>query len=120
MEVRMPAKKKENKFKWMKIALMSCGFLIFALCVMYIGLLMSGESLLKNNIQKLDLDQASIVFDEKDESITALFRENRQVIRYQDIPPLIRNAFIAVEDKRFYEHTGIDYRCGVVHVAQMC
>ncbi len=77
---------------------------------MYIGLLMSGESLLKNNIQKLDLDQASIVFDEKDESITALFRENRQVIRYQDIPPLIRNAFIAVEDKRFYEHTGIDYR----------
>jgi penicillin-binding protein 1A len=35
--------------------------------------------------------------------------ERRTVARLDDIPPLVRNAFIYTEDKRFYSHNGIDF-----------
>jgi penicillin-binding protein 1A len=35
--------------------------------------------------------------------------ERRTLIRIDDIPPVVRNAFIVVEDKRFYQHGGIDW-----------
>lgn len=33
---------------------------------------------------------------------------NRSVVRYKDISPNVINALVATEDKRFYEHSGID------------
>lgn len=34
----------------------------------------------------------------------------RETLTYKQIPPLISNAFIAAEDRRFYQHNGIDYQ----------
>jgi len=36
--------------------------------------------------------------------------ERRKIVRYENIPPHARNAFIAVEDKRFFEHEGVDLK----------
>src|SRR3989304_2653952 len=36
--------------------------------------------------------------------------ERRKLIPYEEIPPLVKNAFIAVEDKRFFEHKGVDLK----------
>lgn len=36
--------------------------------------------------------------------------ERRKLIPYEEIPPHVVNAFIAIEDKRFFEHEGIDLR----------
>jgi penicillin-binding protein 1A len=36
--------------------------------------------------------------------------ENRILIRSTDISPNIKHAVVAIEDERFYEHKGIDYR----------
>ena len=41
--------------------------------------------------------------------ITELGTERRTVLALSDLPPTIPAAFLAVEDKRFYEHNGIDY-----------
>ncbi|MBC7844601.1 MAG: PBP1A family penicillin-binding protein [Gemmatimonadaceae bacterium] len=35
--------------------------------------------------------------------------ERRTVARIQDIPPLVQNAFVYTEDRRFYSHHGIDF-----------
>ena len=35
--------------------------------------------------------------------------ERRTVARLEDIPPLVQNAFVYTEDKRFFSHNGIDY-----------
>jgi len=35
---------------------------------------------------------------------------SRETITYDDIPEHLVNAFIASEDQRFYEHSGVDYR----------
>ncbi|WP_432813030.1 transglycosylase domain-containing protein [Pantanalinema sp. GBBB05] len=34
----------------------------------------------------------------------------RETLTYKQIPPLIVNAFVAAEDRRFYQHNGIDYQ----------
>ncbi len=36
--------------------------------------------------------------------------ERRTLAKIADIPPLVRNAFIVTEDKRFYQHSGVDWR----------
>ena len=36
--------------------------------------------------------------------------ENRILVDEDEISPYIKNAVIAIEDKRFYEHRGVDYQ----------
>ena len=43
--------------------------------------------------------------------ITNLFdkdREKRRLIQYQDVPKILRDAVLAIEDRRFFEHAGFD------------
>ncbi len=46
------------------------------------------------------------------ELITNLFdsaREKRRPVRYEDLPPLLVEAILSAEDKRFFEHPGFDF-----------
>jgi penicillin-binding protein 1A len=40
--------------------------------------------------------------------IGEFYLERRLPLSYFEIPPHVRNAFIAIEDARFYEHSGLD------------
>ena len=35
--------------------------------------------------------------------------ERRSVVRIDEVPPLMKQAILAAEDERFYQHTGVDY-----------
>lgn len=37
------------------------------------------------------------------------FGEHRQLPRFDELPPLLLNAFVAAEDANFYEHEGLDF-----------
>lgn len=39
-----------------------------------------------------------------------LYQENRQLVKLEDIPEHVQEAFIAIEDQRFYSHAGVDFR----------
>ncbi len=59
------------------------------------------------------LTESSTVLTFYDETQTAIpYAEQKQSIpvKLDDLPPHTANAFIAIEDKRFYSHKGIDYR----------
>ena len=43
------------------------------------------------------------------QSLIELAREYRQIIKYEDIPPIVRDAILAAEDKNFFSHSGVDY-----------
>ena len=49
------------------------------------------------------------VYDAGDTPLIELAREYRELARYEDIPPIVRDAILAAEDKRFFSHNGIDY-----------
>ena len=56
-------------------------------------------------------DAASQFYDINGNAIyTTLSEERRIPVTINDIPKHVQQAFIAIEDNRFYEHGGIDYR----------
>ncbi|MCT8138936.1 PBP1A family penicillin-binding protein [Anaerobacillus sp. CMMVII] len=60
---------------------------------------------------KLRLANNPEIFDQNDELFTTLSAsENRRSASILDIPQLLEDAFISVEDVRFREHFGIDIR----------
>ena len=55
-----------------------------------------------------EIDTAEI----EPELITNLFdsaREKRRPVRYEDLPPMLVDAILSSEDKRFFEHGGFDF-----------
>lgn len=48
------------------------------------------------------------VNDRNGELLMGLARERREITHYEEIPPIIRGAILAAEDKRFFKHGGID------------
>lgn len=81
------------------------------ICAMgvYIFIIINGEKLLKENINKLDMFEASHIYDAAGNEITTLSRENREVVQPEEIPQKLKEAFIATEDRRFGQHSGIDF-----------
>ena len=63
-----------------------------------------------NKLKGLKLPGASVVLDRKGDRFAEVFEENqrRVWVALADIPEPVRTAFIAAEDKRFYQHNGID------------
>ena len=58
----------------------------------------------------------SRVYADDDEFLTEFQAEKRIFVPFQQIPPALRNAIIAVEDARFYSHFGVDVR-GILRAA---
>ncbi len=63
-------------------------------------------------LKGIKLPGASVVLDRKGERFAEVFEENqrRVWVVLSDIPAHVQKAFVAAEDKRFYEHKGVDER----------
>jgi penicillin-binding protein 1A len=59
-----------------------------------------------------DLDFNTYVYDASGKTILAVLRgdENRVQAKTEDIDPVMRQAIVAIEDRRFHEHRGVDLR----------
>ncbi|MEN2994582.1 MAG: penicillin-binding protein 1A [Thermodesulfovibrio sp.] len=52
--------------------------------------------------------EASIVYSSDGQVLTEFFYERRKFVPHYEIPEIIKKAFIAAEDIRFYKHPGVD------------
>ncbi len=62
-------------------------------------------------IRSMDSGAALDSVEVEPELLTSLFdtsREKRRAMRFDDIPKILRDAVLSVEDKRFFEHPGFD------------
>lgn len=77
----------------------------------YLLIILNGERLLAENANKLDLGEASIVYDMNGQEVAKLYKadQNRELAEYSEIPQVMRDAIVATEDQRFYEHSGLDF-----------
>ncbi|GAV23572.1 transglycosylase domain-containing protein [Carboxydothermus pertinax] len=56
-----------------------------------------------------NLRQSSLVYDQKGRLLTQISgSERRTYIKIDDLPAYVPQAFVAIEDARFYQHFGID------------
>jgi len=49
------------------------------------------------------------VYDANGQPLIELAKEYRKITKYEDIPPIVRDAILAAEDKHFFSHSGVDY-----------
>ncbi|MBE3520211.1 MAG: PBP1A family penicillin-binding protein [Firmicutes bacterium] len=54
------------------------------------------------------IPEATRIYDRNGERVASLFVENRIIIPGNEIPEYMKKAVIAIEDRRFYKHFGID------------
>ena len=62
------------------------------------------------------LPQKSVILAADGTLLATFFDQNRVVVPLSEIAPIMQKAVIAIEDKRFYEHAGIDPQ-GMVRAA---
>ncbi len=105
-------KTKPKKSKFLLYFVLFCLFLLGGgILALYVGY----------KYYSSDLPDLSVVTGYKPKLVTEVYSsdgtmigefafERRKIVRYENIPPHIRNAFIAIEDKRFFEHEGVDLK----------
>jgi penicillin-binding protein 1A len=67
----------------------------------------------------LSLNQPSVLFDNKGNKMdNVITEEQRFVVSFDTMPDNLKNAFISIEDERFYQHKGVDPKrlLGVIYV----
>lgn len=108
-----PQKKKSTKkniFKWVGLSIL---FLILAVAVIGVGYVVA---VVKNtppiDINKVvNVDQTLQAYDNNGKFMASLHgKEDYQKIESKNIPKNLKNALVAIEDERFYEHDGIDVK----------
>lgn len=61
--------------------------------------------------------QATVITDRNGVELYKLFEQNRQYVPYEAISPTMINAIIAMEDQRYWDHSGLDavgiFRAGI-------
>jgi penicillin-binding protein 1A len=60
------------------------------------------------DLKDYEYKRPTIIYDRNGDTIAELGEERRYPLDIKDIPEVIQNAVIAVEDARFYEHGGVD------------
>ncbi|MDQ0338911.1 penicillin-binding protein 2A [Caldalkalibacillus uzonensis] len=109
------SKEKRNRKRKRKINYKSVALSLLVLCLVLAFALLAfiGVTLAKNyeiDEALLDMRQTSKIFDREGNQVDQLYFENREYVPIEEIPDMVRSAFIAVEDQRFYEHNGVDIR----------
>ncbi|XMB87372.1 transglycosylase domain-containing protein [Mycoplasmatota bacterium WC44] len=62
------------------------------------------------DLSKLKYPDTTIIYDSNGETLINLGIEKRKYTTIEDISPIVIEALIATEDKKFYEHNGIDWK----------
>ncbi|MDR6225906.1 transglycosylase domain-containing protein [Desmospora profundinema] len=93
--------------KWVVLVLITTALLVIGGCS---AVMMSAKSVPLDRLDQIQF--ASTIYDVEGKEATKLGSSNREYISMDEIrsKELIENSFIAVEDRRFRQHNGVDFR----------
>ena len=97
---------------WRWLALGLAGIVIFGAVTLAAawGFACAGDACPSlDGLGEYDPEQASKVYAADGRLVTDLGLERRTVVPLKEMSPAVVEAFLATEDKRFYEHDGIDW-----------
>src|SRR6516164_5321986 len=102
------------KWNWFRLAVILFGSVTlvtflgaYALACSYVYLVPSLPSL--DVMRNVELQVPLRVYTRSGALIAQIGEQRRIPVTYDQIPELVKHAFIAAEDERFFEHHGIDY-----------
>ncbi|MGZ9584142.1 PBP1A family penicillin-binding protein [Paenibacillus marinisediminis] len=105
----------KRKWSWKKTwwaLFFATALAIFAAVGGYLFILLNGERLMKEYqaADMFELAQASTVLDRHGNQIAKLGtnESKREIVEENEVPKLLEDAFVATEDQRFWDHSGVD------------
>jgi len=105
--------KRRKKKSGRKIAVwlfFTAAIAIICAIIGYLLIVLNGQRILTENQSAFDFAETTVIYDVNgNEAARMSTVENREYVEFSKIPELLRSAFIATEDKRFYEHDGVDF-----------
>src|SRR4051794_20339351 len=108
-------RKRKPKLKKLRFFLVFAGIAVLALISTVFGMMLSVSSDLPSleNHAQLRVARNSILYSGSGKTVQLAKltgAQNRILDNENEISPNVKNAVISIEDKRFYEHSGVDYR----------
>jgi penicillin-binding protein 1A len=107
-----PAPKK-RRIRKLRLLVLTLALFILALSSFTFGLVTA----IAGEIPQLDpskqrRQENTKIYDSTGKKVLAILRgnENRVLVDYADIAPVMKQAIVAIEDRRFFEHRGVDLR----------
>src|SRR6266496_2431912 len=107
-----PAPRRRPKLKKLRMALVFVGLSILAFISWVFGIMMAVASDLPQLEDRAQFQDAqnSVVYDINGNKIATLTNnEGRILVPSVDIAPVMKEATVAIEDQRFYQHRGVDF-----------
>nr|WP_301245067.1 PBP1A family penicillin-binding protein [Paenibacillus vandeheii] len=86
--------------------------IVTLLVVGYIYLVAYGEGVLRNHPEAISTASSTIITNANGTEISRLQVQTKGYTEYadlKDMPDLLKQAFLATEDRRFYNHNGLDF-----------
>jgi penicillin-binding protein 1A len=95
-------------FKWLS-AMVFAGLTAGALLLGGLYLYLNPELPAIDRLQDVRLQEPLRVYTRDGELLAVYGSKRRQPLQIENVPPVVRNAFVAAEDDRFYDHPGVDW-----------
>jgi penicillin-binding protein 1A len=107
-----PAPPPRKRVKRLRLAAIVFAALLLGLVSFVFGLFISVASDLPSleRFSQIKDAQSSQLLDDLGHPIGVLSEQNRVILTPAQIPPIVKEAVISIEDKRFYSNSGIDLR----------
>ncbi|MXV49363.1 penicillin-binding protein [Pedobacter sp. HMF7647] len=87
------------------------GFIAFGVILLFsIGLGLFGKLPSFRDLENPKSNIASEVISDDGNILGTYYVQNRTPVRYDQISPNVINALVSTEDKRFYSHSGLDFK----------
>ena len=109
-----PIKTKKPKRKMSKLNLWAT-IIAVIVCIGLIGVtigLITVANMLRTkpelDVSKFTNSESSVIYDENGDMVAELGATIRENVSYNELPQILVDAFVAVEDSRFFEHNGFD------------
>ncbi|MBG9787544.1 transglycosylase domain-containing protein [Brevibacillus laterosporus] len=104
-------KKKKQVNKWILLIIGFAVFLILSVIGGYFALLYAGGKMVdmdENKLSDIKLEATKII-DVNGKELSKLYvLEDREYVTIDKVPEKLVQAFVAVEDRRFFDHNGVD------------
>src|ERR1700726_2475020 len=107
-----PSPSPKPRLKRLRLAAIIFSLLLLGLVSFVFGIFVSIASDLPSltRFSQLKDAQSSILLDDLGHQIGILSQQNRVIVMPSQIPPIVKEAVISIEDKRFATNSGIDIR----------
>jgi penicillin-binding protein 1A len=102
---------KKTKLRYFQFAIKTVLWFLFVQCIFILSIYLGvwGPIPKKKELSNFNYQMASEVFSSDSVLIGKYYLNDRQPISFQEFPKHLIQALVAVEDERFYAHSGIDF-----------